>query len=262
MFARNIQVIEDHGALIQDLKAIEAVRDRIKTGDVFIAKKVFPPSVVSRIKDYLVGIGKSSLPNYQPIEMGCPNSHRINYWDERSYVKGCFHQFAFFPWNQDIFNLFELAREVYYMKNLLSHNPKERFLGRAPEDGCVSRLSVQFYPKGLGGMNKHQDPVDHHQTTAPSLVMSKKGLDFSSGGLYVEKAEGEKLYLDDVADIGDVLYFNPQTPHGVERIDAGAEPDWLSFQGRWTMLFAINKLGSNNAIANSADLEKSGEKPD
>ncbi|HJT23120.1 MAG TPA: hypothetical protein VJ873_00980, partial [bacterium] len=232
------------------------VRNQIKQGDIFIGKKVMAPALVGRIKDYLAGIGRCSLPNYEPIREGCPNFHRINYWDERSYVKGCFHQFAFFPWNQDVFNLFELTREVYYMKNLISQNRKDRFLGRTPDEGCVSRLSFQFYPRGIGGMNKHQDPVDFHQQTAPALVMSKRGPDYATGGVYVEKADGTKVYPEDSAEIGDVVYINPQTPHGVEKIDGDAETDWVSFQGRWTMLFAINKVGANLGVPDSVDLEK------
>lgn len=254
MFARNVHILKDQAALLQDNRAIEDVREQIREGDVFIAKAVFPTSLLGRIKDYLTGIGRNSLPNYRPIEMGCPNFHRINYRDERSYVKGCFHQFVFFPWNQDVFDLFELCRDVYFMKNLLSHNRKDRFMQRVPEDGCVRRLSFQFYPKGIGELNKHQDPVDHHQLTVPTLTLSKKGRDFFQGGLYAEKKDGEKIYLDDMTDIGDVIYFNAQTPHGVERIDPTAEPDWVSFQGRWTLIFAVNKLDTNTSIADSLDL--------
>ncbi len=261
LFSEKIRVIENHGALLEDLKAVEAVREQVKNGDILIAKEVFQPSLIHRIKEYLAGVGRNSFPNYKPIEMGCPNFHRINYWDERSYVKGCFHQFVFFPWNQDVFNFFELMKEVYYMKNLLSHNPKQRFMQNVPEDGCVRRLSFQFYPKGMGGMNKHRDPVDYHQLIVPSLVMSKKGKEFLHGGLYVESKNGQKICLDDRADIGDVIYFNAQIPHGVERIDPDAELDWISFQGRWTLLFAINKITANTAIANSVDLESHGANP-
>ncbi len=256
MFARQLRVLEDHAAMLEDAKSLAEMRDGIRAGDVYVAKWVFSPKLVERMKEYLTGIGKSSLPNYRRIEEGCPNFHRINRWDERSYVKACFHQFSFFPWNQDVFDLFALSKPVYQMKNLLSGNDKDRFLGRSPEDGCASRLSFQFYPKGLGGMNKHQDPVDHHQLTVPTLVMSKKGRDFSKGGLFVEKSGGERICLDDATEPGDVLYFNAQTPHGVERIDEGGEPDWLSFSGRWTLIFAVNKLDGNSAVGDSVDLEK------
>jgi hypothetical protein len=43
----------------------------------------------------------------------------------------------------------------------------------------------------------------------------------------------------------------------VERIDPDAEPDWTSFQGRWMLLFAVNKVGADSAVADSVDLERS-----
>ena len=109
-------------------------------------------------------------------------------------------------------------------------------------------------------MNKHQDPVDFLQQTAPALVMSKRGPDYATGGVYVEKADGTKVYPEDSAEIGGVVYINPQTPHGVELIDDGTQPDWVSFRGRWTMLFAINKVGANQAVSNSVDLKTTSQK--
>ena len=49
--------------------------------------------------------------------------------------------------------------------------------------------------------------------------MSKKGKDFHEGGLYIEKASKEKIYLDDITEPGDVIYFNAEVPHGVDIID-------------------------------------------
>jgi hypothetical protein len=256
MFARTIRTLENHRAALRDAKAIDSIRAHIRKGDAYVARGVFPAPLVERIREYLAGVGRNSLPNYAPIAAGCPNFHRLNDADERSYVKGRFHQFSFFPWNQDVFNLFELSREVYYMRNLLSGNRKDRFLGRTPEDGCAARLSFQFYPRGVGGMNKHRDPVGPHQLVVPTLVMSRKGEDFSDGGAFVESRGGRRTCLDDVARVGDVVYFNAQVPHGVETIDPGAEPDWLSFRGRWVLLFAINKLSGNAAVADAVDLER------
>ena len=260
MIARNIHTIDDHAKLLNDPDRIERIRDNISAGDVYIAKNVFSPILLARIKEYLIGIGRNSLPNYHPIEMGCPNFHRINYLDERAYVKGCFHQFVFFPWNQDVFDLFERSKEVFYMKNLLSNNRKDRFIKRTPEDGCVSRIAFQFYPQGAGCLNKHQDPADHHQLTVPTLTMSKKGVEFFKGGAYVETKNGELIHTDDISDIGDIVYFNAQLSHGVERIDPEIETDWTAFKGRWMMMFAINKLSSNTVIANAVDMERPGKK--
>jgi hypothetical protein len=255
MYARNIHYADDLPRIVQDDRLIATMRGNILEGDVYIVRQAIRRDLVLKIREYLTAVGKSSIPNYLPIAEGCPNFHRINYWDERAYVKGCFHQFAFFPWNQDVFNLFELARPVYALKNRLSNLPAEKFYARKPEDGCVARIAFQFYPKGTGGLNKHQDPVDHHQLSVPILTMSTKGKDFQTGGCFVEKASGEKIYVDEISEIGDAVYFNAVTPHGVEKIDADAEPDWVSFEGRWMMLFATNKLSGNTAIANARDLE-------
>ena len=63
--------------------------------------------------------------------------------------------------------------------------------------------------------------------------MSKKGRDFTEGGLYIEVDDGERIWIDDECEVGDVVYFNAAHNHGVERIDPGAEEDWLSWEGRW-----------------------------
>jgi hypothetical protein len=254
--ARNVLYIEDYAMLLNDQEKIQEVRNNIMQGDLYIVKSAIDKQKVLKIRDYLTGIGKNSLPNYQAIAPGAPNFHRVNIWDDRAYVKGCFHQFTFFPWNQDVFQLFELTKPIYNLKNLINNQPIDKFLGATPEDGCIARLSFQFYPKGLGGLNKHSDPVDHHQLTVPSLIMSKKGEEFHTGGVYVENESGELVFTDELCDIGDVVLFNAQVPHGVKKIDEEKDEDWLSFEGRWMMIFATNKLFDNQRVSDAVDLEE------
>ena len=255
IFAREVHTITDHDAVLDDAARIASMRAAIAAGDTYVAKEVVPKDLLVKIRAYLADIGRNSLPNYRSITEGCPNFHRMNRWDARAYVHGCFHQFVFFPWNDDLFDFFSLFRSVYHLKNLLSGIPRDRFLKRQPEHGCTARLAFQFYPRGLGGLNKHVDPVDHHQLTVPTMLLSQKGEDFRQGGAYIERENGERILLDDVTGWGDVVYFNAQLCHGVERIDPDVSPDWLSFQGRWMLLFAINKLAENARIADSTDLE-------
>jgi len=255
MFARNVLYFDDHSKVVNSPNRVEEIRKNITEGDVYVARNVFPKALIKRMIEYLSKVGSGSLPNYRKIAPGCPNFHRLNCWDPRAYVQGCFHQFVFFPWNQDVLNLFALTAEVYHMKNLLSGNRKDKFLGVEPEDGCTARLAFQFYPKGIGGLNKHSDPLDHHQLSVPALTMSKKGIDFKEGGAYVER-EKVRIYLDEISEPGDVVYFNAILPHGVERIDPDEKVDWLSFEGRWMLLFATNKLFDNAAIRDAVDLER------
>ena len=254
--AEKVNFIENHGSLFNDSKKIAEIKTDIQNGYVYIARKLYSIELIYKIRDYLTRIGQNSLPNYYPIHEGCHNFHRLNRGDERSYVKASFHQFSFFPWNQDLFNFFELFKPVYRMKNLLSGLPKDSFLGTTSEKGCTVRLAFQFYPSGAGAMNKHSDPVDYHQLTVPIMVMSSKGKDFKEGGLFIEPKGGEKIILDDICNIGDVIYMNAQIPHGVIPIDSDLPCDWLSFKGRWSLLFAVNKLSSNEQIQDSKDLDK------
>lgn len=256
IFARNTYYLDDLPGTWTSADRIEEMRENIERGDTYIFRNVLAKEKLHAIRRYLAQVGKNSIPNYARIDVGCPNFHRINNWDPRAYVKGCFHQFVFFPWNEDVFGFFRLFRSIYELKNLLSSLPKNKFLGMTPEDGCTARLAFQFYPKGIGGLNKHSDPVDYHQLTVPTMLMSTKRLDFQEGGAYIERENGDRIVLDDIADCGDVIYFNAQIPHGVERIDAASEVDWLSFEGRWMALFAVNKLFDNAAIAEAVDLEK------
>ena len=142
----------------------------------------------------------------------------------------------------------------YHLKNVLSGLPPESFLARTPENGCTARIAAQFYPRGGGGLNLHTDPLDRHQLTVPALELSRRGDDFTSGGIYVTKADGSVLDAQAHLDLGDVLFFNAATPHGVDTIDAGAPLAWHRFEGRWIVLLAVNKLQATADIGDSVDL--------
>lgn len=254
MFARNIHYIDDIPATIADEDRVREIRDNILSGDVYIARSFMSADKVEKIRGYLERVGANSLPNYHPVERGCPNFHRMDRWDPRAHVRACVHSFSFFPWNHDVFGFFEIFKPVYHLKNLLSDRPAEAFLDVEPDMGCTARLSFQYYPSGIGGLNRHQDPFNYHQITVPVMLMTKKGDDFHVGGAYVEHENGKRTILDDICGIGDVIYFNAQCVHGVETIDPDEKPDWLSQKGRWIALFAVNKLADNKEIEDSKDL--------
>ncbi|HJL43779.1 MAG TPA: hypothetical protein RMG48_20895 [Myxococcales bacterium LLY-WYZ-16_1] len=251
--AVRIEEIGNHDALVRDDDRVAEIRERIQGGDVYIARRVVSRERLEPIRDYLRRVGRNSLPNYHPIRRGAPNSHRMNRWDPRSYVGGCFHQFSFFPWNQDPFDLFELFRSVYQVKNRLSALDGSRFLGTEPDAGCTARLSFQVYPRGGGALKLHADPVDHHQLVVPSLALSRRGEDFETGGVYIEPEPGRPVDLEGELDWGDVVYFNARQAHAVAPVDPDQPMDWLSFSGRWALVLAVNKLESNQEIANSKE---------
>jgi hypothetical protein len=240
--------------LVESDTARQLVLHHIDREDVCIVRGVASRDEVNRLIDYLQAVGLGSMPNWQPITPKCPNHHRVNQWDERSYVKACFHQFSFFPWNHDVFNLFNRFRNVFALRNLLAGAGPETYLGLEPHDECIARLSFQFYPRGVGSMNAHIDPAGPHQAVVPTLMMSELGVDFQEGGAFMENSAGERIWIERHTSPGDVVLFSPRLVHGVARIDPGAEVDWPSFQGRWMSIFAVNKLATNKQVAESVDL--------
>lgn len=254
MRARNLHYAENIEELCKDNEWVEEAAGHIENGDVYIIRNVLDLNIIDSIRDYLKTIGRSSLPNYEPIVEGAPNSHRLNRWDPRSYVKGCFHQFVFFPWNEDVFGLFDLARPIYRLKNRLGGLDADRFLGKSPDEGCIARIAMQYYPAGGGALNAHMDPVDYHQLTVPTTLLAAKGQAFTEGGAFVALENGEKLMLDELQNPGDVVFFNASIEHGVAPIDPDKPMKWLEFEGRWMMLFSINRLAGNQNIGNSMEL--------
>lgn len=253
--AKKIETILFSKELFDDHIKLEKMREGIDNYTVYIVKKVIAPEIIDKIKNYLKNIGSNSLPSYHFLKEGCPDFHRVHQFDNRSYVKSLMHQFIFHPWNQNIFDLFEEMKNIYYLKNLLGGYEKETFLHNTPKDGHVSRLSFHCYPKGGGTINKHADPVGTHQNNVPVLQMSTKGVDYKEGGLYAIGEGGNIIDLDSMLEKGDVLFFNAEIIHGVAPIDSDNTLDWLSFEGRWMMLASVIKSAGNETTANALELE-------
>ena len=160
MFVRKVEEFQDWDALLASQERIDAMRKGLEAGDVFIGRRFVDPETVRRLRGYLEGLARYSLPNYQAITPNCPNFHRIDRWDPRAHVGAGIHSFSFFPWNHDVFGLFQRFRAVYRLKIRRSGLEGDSFLGQAPDRGCVARISFQYYPAGIGGINRHQDPYD------------------------------------------------------------------------------------------------------
>ena len=216
--------------------------------DIIIIKSFFDKPYLNEICDYLFNIKESSLPNYHPIEKNAPNFFRFNFDDARSYVKTFSIQFNFFPWNQDPFNFFEKFKVLFDLRGYTCPASKTT-------DDMVERLSFQFYPSGKGHMAKHSDPVGNHQLGVVSVVLSKFGSDYLSGGLVLEDDNGKIIYPEKNADIGDIIIFNGSQPHGVDHIDKNYPYNFKSKKGRWMLMSAVTKPLSNKLIANSIPYE-------
>jgi len=133
------------------------------------------------------------------------------------------------------------------LRNALSGLP-DYFATTEETDGFISAPSVMHYPIGGGYMQEHADPVSK-QKCVISAVMSKRGKDFTTGGLYLKDFDGRKIDVEALTEVGDVLVFNPSCRHGVEAIDPGPRLLWDDPRGRWMMFSTLVPLASLNGGA-------------
>ena len=264
MFIKEIIFEKDYKKIINNENLIKKYNNDILNSKLLIIKNIFDKKKILDLKKYLIEIGRNSLPGYYPVKLGSPNHHRIINNDHRSIVKGKFHQFSFFRWNQDIHDVFKIFQKGYWIKNLLTGIKKNTYLNQAKtkkEREVVARVSIQFYPSGMGYMNEHSDPVGFHQVSAPLVIMSEKGKDkdFETGGSFIYfKNRKNKIYVEDLADIGDLVLYDSSLPHGVDLIDKGKKNDWINFRGRWTAVLASNKVQGSHVFKDAIDIQRGG----
>ena len=234
--------------IIKDPNFVQEIKLSILEKELVIIKGAVKHQFISKVLKYLKNKMKNSTPAYQPILKSSPNFYRVNFEDERSYVKGHFHQFNYFPWNKDQFCFFDQFKDIFSLKNLLNNlSPQEYMDGL--HDNFIPKLSFQFYDSGKGYLQRHKDPVGDHQFVVPVLIMSKKGDDFKQGGLEMQ-IQDDWISVDDNLDIGDLVLMKGDAAHGVSKIDPSTKFKHFS-SGRWMGLFAINKVHGSNEIANS-----------
>jgi len=177
------------------------------------------------------------------IEPGVSNFHRIDHNSPKSLVKGIYHGFMMFYWNEQTNPVAHLFKRLFRLRNLLSELPEEYALNDQSDDGFISIPIVLHYPRGGGYMQEHKDP-DVGQKLVISVCLSKQGEDFSSGGLYWVAPNGEKVWIDQLVEPGDALLFYPMDVHGIDPIDSDQDIDWSRQDGRWMMMSSLVTLGS------------------
>ena len=229
---------------------IDKIAKPLDDNKVVVIKNFYNKKLCKLIVNHLKSIASGSMTSYHPIKINSPNFYRVNFDDKRSYVKGFFHQFSYFPWNQDQLNLFNIFEDAFILKNRINKIEDKRFFNPVDNSDCTVRLSFQFYPSSKGYLDQHSDPIDYHQKYLFMLSLSTIGKDFFKGGLFT-KISNKTIYLDKYASTGDLIIFKANKPHGVKIIDKNKKYNPLSFNGRWMVIFSTNKLIENKSVRDS-----------
>ena len=246
----NKEVLEDDIYVYKSIKDInndiKHAADLIRNQKCIIIKNAISKSYCKDAIKYFEKISSSSFPNYFPLNKDTPNHFRLNYDDERASVKGHFMQFNIFLKNQDLLDTANVFKEIFNIKDKISFelNNREFFYDSfSPSDEFISRVGYQFYESGKGYLEQHRDFVGDNQKVVPSLIISKKGKDFFTGGFFFKKEDGKTIFPEEYVEVGDIIIFRPDLIHGVELIDkdiVSKEKKYLN--GRWMAFITTTKM--------------------
>lgn len=113
------------------------------------------------------------------------------------------------------------------------------------EEGFWTAARIHQYPRGGGFMSSHRDAftqivaADAGVTYAqPFILMSEKGVDFHSGGAFIDR-NGERVYYESGCRAGDIVVYDGHSVHGVGDIDPLEPLDMSSLSGRIVAFAAL-----------------------
>ena len=218
------------GEITLDLP-IEELRARVTDKEVLVVKGVFPEDEMRSLVREIFDAYKDTKPRVLDYRWHRENHWRVDDNPPRSRIAKALSLYFAFTWNEGFQRIREVARMLAHLRNRIAGLPLE--YGFRPEDDHWVIPTVQHHPKGGGFISKHDDPVEPDGCVV-SLFMTKRGVDFDTGGLFVE-SDGEIVDLEGYFEPGDLFIFRPDVPHGVAAIDGDHELRFDRPDGRWRM---------------------------
>lgn len=213
---------------------VNLLTESLFSGDVYILKNAFEPSFLINLKNKAHDLGLKNEQSYHPMIDGVPDQHRIiDHEVSKNYTYTAIrHSYFFFPFNGDPLNMFNEVNERWRVFKFLGGFAKDIYEKNLPHDGVVDRIQLAHYPAGGGGLEPHQDPILNQKVIIGGII-SKRGADYKTGGIFFMNDKKERIEVEDYLDIGDMFCSYPTVVHGVNRVDEDKELDWKSNDGRW-----------------------------
>ena len=226
--------------------------------EAYILKKCATKDLKKTMLDLVDIYKKNKKPTFYKMYDGVPNFHRaIDRETTKKYsLYAIKHSFYFYNWN--IKNKLEkkLKDGAYwhwrYIK-FLAGNEKKKYENNIPSDGQIDRLQIVRYPSGGGQLKEHVDSRKN-QRVVTGIVMSKRGVDYDTGGFYFKLSKNKNINLEDRIDEGDAVIFYGSIGHGVEVIDPHKKLSWDSDKGRWFLGMFVNDSDHVKNRVTSKDL--------
>jgi hypothetical protein len=227
----------ESGKIIAEVSRAEIAR-LVAEGRIVILKGALAPSLVAEFRRAVSRWGKTSdaFPHGKsPTTEPEINYHRIDDGVIKSSLPHVFHQFGFGNHGR----LGELGRSALVISQAMLDLQNE--IAGTNLDFSISgcRLKVLHYPAGGGYLQQHAHPLEP-QRVGLILAGAKVGEELSTGGTFFVTPFGS-VDTADCHDIGDIILFRYDLPHGVSAIDADKKLDWSSDAGKWSIVLELRE---------------------
>jgi hypothetical protein len=226
------------------------IRDMVRSiyaGDVYVFLNVYQPPMLKALKDASYRWA-SQQPTQEPkLVDGVPDYRSRRDWhaEEKGGYSSTYDMMHFYRWNGDPLGVFNLFADQYRLLRVISGFAPDAVAGNLPSDGIVDRIEISHYPRGIGGIAFHSDPL-MAQRFQLTLTLTEFGKDFKKGGFAVGSQDGQIVRVEPLAPIGSMFGFMPSVCHGVEVIDPDLPVDWEGPTGRW---YASTSMVTSAAVA-------------
>lgn len=171
--------------------------------------------------------------NFQKLGTGASASLKSSTLERSKLVRTFYNPL----WEEDIYRAHDLFRRLAAVRNALMEKPLD-FATSDVEEGLWTAARIHQYPTGGGFMGAHRDRIGTDVLDGKSLnyyqvllALSQKGVDFETGGGFVEH-EDRTICFEDFCKPGDILIYDSQTLHGVADVDPHKNLDLDQVCGR------------------------------
>ena len=217
-----------------DLEFAGYLVSSLYSGKAWLLKGAFSPGWMTDLKANTYAWTRSRPESFHKMIDGAPDFHRmIDIETGKKYsLEGCKHSAYFFRWNHDPLGIWPAITDRWRVLKMAMGLMADEYEHNLPSDGPVDRIQVVRYPPSIGFLEPHQDPATN-QRCFISGYMSRRGVDYSSGGFYFVGDNNEIIDAEPDIDVGDLCIGYATVMHGVAPCDRGKAVDWASDDGRW-----------------------------
>ncbi|WP_143220461.1 MULTISPECIES: hypothetical protein [unclassified Achromobacter] len=206
--------------------------------EVFIVRNFMDPRLVDAFKEYCLNFSAQQEASWHACLDGCPDYHRIHHQYPNAHVRSTQHGYYFHPWNENFerLNTFPGFSEIFALKAKAAGKDASEFMKNTPSQGPIARIVSHQYPPGGGGQEEHIDPVSPFAKVQTLIQASDPGIDYQTGGLYINDLEFGIVNIDPLTRKGDLVLASPGVKHGVAPIDSDQKLQWDTTKGRWIIM--------------------------